>query len=97
MERKKLQNVKKKIFGDDFDSCFHPSEVGPQFVQLVTEPLVPLRKENGIVDPCGLLKEDGLHGVGIPSSRCLGVIPDDRSHRGDIHRNSTVLWVSHPT
>jgi hypothetical protein len=67
--------------GDSGEILFHLSfqKVGPPLVQDVAEPVVHFRKQNRLIDACGVLEGDKLHGIAV---LCLNRLAGDQPSDG---------------
>jgi hypothetical protein len=66
--------------GDSGEILFHLAlqKIGPHLVQDVAEPVVHFRKQNRLIDACGVLEGDKLHGIAVLGvHRLAGDQPSD--------------------
>ena len=57
-------------------------DVRSRVVQHVAEPVIDLGEEDGLIDPCGVLEGDELHGIAV--LRLHRLAGDQPSRHGDI-------------
>ena len=80
--------------GDGGEILFHLAfqKVRSHLVQHVAEPVIDFRKQDGLIDACGVLEGDKLHGIAVPG--LYGFAGDHPPDGGDILADICVQVLS---